>query len=109
MQAIYENLVVEWISSDSEDRHLERILWISPSNDVVFSIAMEDDKAFPIMKTYFEYVAGFESNLLKTVEWINGNIPLLDKDINEEYLTIRDKAWDVIKDIVMDEPGCFDK
>ncbi|AJY75322.1 Mu transposase C-terminal domain-containing protein [Paenibacillus beijingensis] len=109
MQAIYENMVVEWISSDSEDRHLERILWISPSNDVVFSIAMEDDKAFPIMKTYFEYITGFESNLCKTVEWINGNIPLLDKDINEEYLTIRDKAWDVIKDIVMDEPGCFDK
>ena len=63
MQAIYENMVVEWISSDLEDRHLERILWISPSNDVVFSIAMEDDKAFPIMKTYLEYVAGFELNL----------------------------------------------
>lgn len=109
MQSLYENMVVEWNLSDSEDRYIERVLWISPSNDVLFSIAIQDDKAFPILKTFSEYKAGFESNLCKQVEWINENIPLLDSAIDSEHLIIRDKSWDAIKDIVLDEPRCFDK
>lgn len=109
MQSLYENMVVEWNLSDSEVRYIERILWISPSNDVIFSIALEDDKAFPIMKTYSEYTAGFESNLCKQVEWINDNIPFIDSDVEIGHLTIRDKSWDAIKNIVLDEPGCFEK
>lgn len=109
MQTIYENMVVEWISFESENRQIERILWISPSNDVIFSIALEDDKAFPMMKTYSEYVTGFETSLCKSVEWINGNVPLFDQEIETEHLNLRDKSWDAIKDIVLDEPRCFDK
>jgi putative transposase len=109
VQPMYENMVVEWISSDSESRHIERILWLSPANDVLVSIAMDDDKAFPMMKTYSEYVTGLVSNLCKPVEWINANIPLLDDEINAEHLNLRDKAWDAIKDIVSDEPGCYEK
>ncbi|SFF23851.1 Mu transposase, C-terminal [Paenibacillus algorifonticola] len=109
MRTLYENMVVEWKLSDSEDRYIERIVWISPSDDLLFSIAMGDDKAFPIMKTSSEFVAGFESNLCKPVEWINESIPLLDSDIDSEHLDIRNKSWDAIKHIVLDEPGCFDK
>ncbi|NHN35325.1 hypothetical protein [Paenibacillus agricola] len=109
MQTLYENIVVEWKLSDSEDRYIERVLWISPSNDVIYSIAMDDDKAFPIMKPYYEYKDGFESNLCKQVEWINENIPLIDSEDDSEHLTIRDKSWDAIKDIVLDEPRCFEK
>lgn len=109
MQPLYENMVVEWTVSDSEERFIERILWISPSKDVVFSIAMQDDKAFPVMKTYSEYVVGFESHLCKHVEWINGNIPLLESEIDSLDLNIRDKSWDAIKEVVQDEPQCYDK
>lgn len=109
MQSLYENMVIEWNLSDSENSYIERILWISPAHDVIFSISMEDDKVFPIMKTYSEYIAGFESNLCKQIEWINDSIPLLDSVIESEHLIIRDKSWDAIKDIVMDEPGCFEK
>lgn len=109
MKSICENIVVEWIQTDSNDRQIERILWASSANDVVISINMEDDKALPIIKTYSEYVAGLESNLCKPIDWINANIPLTDDSIEAEYLQIRDKAWDTIKDIVLDEPDCFDK
>jgi putative transposase len=61
MQTLYENMVVEWYLSESEERYIERILWISPSNDVVFSIAMEDDKAFPIMKTFRPSIYRYEA------------------------------------------------
>jgi len=59
-RSIYENQVIEWISSETDIRFVERILWISPANDVVFSIALEDEKAFPVMKTYTEFISGLE-------------------------------------------------
>lgn len=109
VQSLYENMVVEWKSSDSEDRCVERILWISPVDDLLCCIVMGDEKAFPNMRTHSEYTAAFKADLLKQVDWINDNIPLLDYDINSEHLLIRDKSWDAIKDIVTDEPDCFEK
>lgn len=109
MLLIYENMVVEWKLTDSEDRYIERILWVSPSEDKVYCIAVSDDKALPMMKTYSEYAAGLESNLCKPVEWVNDNIPLTDSSIDNDQLAIRDKAWDAINDIVLYEPECFDK
>lgn len=108
-RSILENQVIEWISSETDDRAVERILWISQANDVVFSIALEDDKAFPVMKTYTEIIAGIEANLCKPIDWINSNIPLLEHSIDHDHLLLRDKAWDAIRDIVSDEPDCFDK
>ena len=109
MQTLFENMVVEWSLSDSENSNIERILWISPSRDMIFSIAMQDDKALPVMKTFSEYMAGFDSNLCRQIDWINDNIPLLESGIDREHLTLRDKSWDAIKDIVLNEPACFDK
>lgn len=108
-RSILENQVIEWISSETDDRAVERILWISQANDVVFSISLEDDKAFPVIKTYTEIIAGIEANLCKPIDWINSNIPLLEHSIDHNHLLLRDKAWDAIKDIVSDEPDCFDK
>lgn len=109
MQTLFENMVVEWRLPDTEERYIERILWISPSRDLLFSIAMQDDKAFPVMKTFTEYTVGFESNICRQIEWINDSIPLLDSGIDSEHLSLRDKSWDAIKEIVVDEPACFDK
>jgi len=90
-RSILENQVIEWISSETNDRAVERILWISQANDVVFSIALEDDKAFPVMKTYTEFIAGIEANLCKPIDWINSNIPLLEQSIDRDHLLLRDK------------------
>lgn len=109
MQTLYENMVVEWKLSESEERLVERILWISPVDDLLCCIVMGDEKAFPIMKTCSEYRAGLGADLLKQVDWVNDNIPLLDSNIDSEHLLIRDKSWDTIKNIVQDEPDCFEK
>ncbi|MGG3882415.1 Mu transposase C-terminal domain-containing protein [Brevibacillus panacihumi] len=109
MQTLFENMVVEWRLPDTEKSYIERILWISPSRDLLFSIALQDDKAFPVMKTFTEYTVGFESSLCRQIEWINDSIPLLDSGIDSEHLSLRDKSWDAIKEIVVDEPACFDK
>ncbi|MNW46419.1 Transposon Tn7 transposition protein TnsB [compost metagenome] len=109
MQILYENMVVEWQLPESDLRQVERILWIAPNKEYLYCIAMEDDKAFPIMKAYSEYIAGIASKLCKQVDWINDNVPVIDTDITPEHLAIRDKSWEIIKDIVLNEPDCYDK
>jgi putative transposase len=109
MQILYENMVVEWSLQDSDLRQVERILWIAPDKEYLYCIAMDDDKAFPVMKAYSEYAVGIESKLCKQVEWINDNVPMIDTGIAPEHLELREKSWDAIKDIVLDEPNCYDK
>lgn len=109
MHLLYENMVVEWQLPESDLRQIERILWIAPNKEYLYCIAMDDDKAFPVMKTYSEYTAYFVSNLCKQVEWINDNVPVIDAEIASEHLGLREKSWDTIKDIVLDEPNCYDK
>lgn len=109
MQILYENMVVEWQLPESDVRQVERILWISPNEDYLYCIAMDDDKAFPVMKAYSEYAAGIASKLCRQVDWINDSVPVIDTDTAPEHLALRDKSWDTIKDIVLDEPKCYDK
>lgn len=52
MQILYENMVVEWQLPESDMRQVERILWISPNEEYLYCIAMDDDKAFPVMKAF---------------------------------------------------------
>ncbi|QDY84268.1 DDE-type integrase/transposase/recombinase [Paenibacillus polymyxa] len=109
MQLLYENMVIEWQLPESDLRQVERILWIAPNKEYLYCIAMDDDKAFPVMKAYSEYAVGLDSKMCKLVEWVNDSVPVVDTDIAPEHLALREKSWDVIKDIVLDEPNCFDK
>jgi len=109
MVQLVENTVVDWIFPDTDIRQIERILWVSPSKDMLFSIALQDDKAFPNLKSYQEYETAIANGLCRIIEWVNENIPLLDAEIKNDHLELRDKSWDAIKDIVLDEPACFDK
>ncbi|OMF71520.1 Mu transposase C-terminal domain-containing protein [Paenibacillus peoriae] len=109
MQLLYENMVVEWQLPESDLCQVERILWISPNKEYLYCIAMDDDKAFPVMKPYSEYAVGLDSKMCKLVEWVNDSVPVVDSDIALEHVALREKSWDVIKDIVLDEPNCFDK
>lgn len=109
MHILYENMVVEWQLPESDLRQVERILWIAPNKEYLYCIDMKEDKAFPVMKVYSEFEAGLESRLCKQVEWINFNVPVMDADIAPEHLALREKSWETIKDIVLDEPNCYDK
>ncbi len=108
MAMIFENMVLEWYSEESDSRYIERILWLSPNRELVFSIEMDNEKALPIMKTYTECMAGLDAKLCKQIDWINDSVPLTEDTLEEEHVQLREKAWEAIKDIVMAEPDCFD-
>ncbi len=82
MHILYENMVVEWQLPESDLRQVERILWIAPNKEYLYCIAMEDDKAFSVMKAYSEFAAGLESRLCKQVEWIK---TCLSEDAGEVF------------------------
>ncbi|MED4755002.1 Mu transposase C-terminal domain-containing protein [Brevibacillus choshinensis] len=104
---IFENMVLEWYSEGYDTRYIERIIWLSPNRELVFSIDMNNEKALPIMKTYTECLAGLDAKLCKQIDWINDNVPVTEDSLEEEHVQLREKAWEAIKDIVMVEPDCF--
>ena len=109
MEKIAENAVVEWMADDSDQRYVERILWIDPSHDRLISIALQDDKAFPQIKTYSEIATGLTNKKCRLIEWIDESVLITpDKELGPKNIEIRDKAWEAIKKIVTQEPDCYD-
>ncbi|GAX88420.1 helix-turn-helix domain-containing protein [Effusibacillus lacus] len=107
---ITENTVVEWKHSETdEEGYIERILWVDPRRDIVVTIAMNDDKAMPLVRTFDEYTSNLIDRKHKVIEWTDSNILLLpDESIPEKHKQIRDKAWHIIGPLVTEEPDIYD-
>lgn len=83
---------------------VERVIWIGDSEIVV--ICMDSNDA-PYFRNTSEVAEAFENNLIE----VNTHDPYIrlikEDDISDKHKQIRDKLWDVIKDIVIKEPEIF--
>ena len=79
---------------------IERILWIDADYIKLFCIDLEYDKAIPIMKNVSDIIDDISAGIAYRIDddyYIN----IIDeKFISQSALDIRDKAWDIIKDLV---------
>lgn len=109
MNSIFVNTLIEWIN-EGDNRHIDRIIWISENGKDAVKINILNPKAFP------------EWTMIDNIEdAINNNLACKTKDdpfaflqvINDEYVLKhsrhRDSAWAVIKDIVNLEPDIYYK
>lgn len=104
----YLNFFVNEILKDVIDHRIYRILWIDDDNTIAFIIDLNNDKALPVKRIISEM----------REDIITGNIIKLKDDpfiVNtiEEYtqkhIDTRDQAWQIIKEMVLDEPGIYEK
>ncbi|KQL43632.1 transposase [Brevibacillus choshinensis] len=112
LEWLVTNTVVEWKNIDAEplDKgHIERILWIDSQRKKVVTIALDDEKAFPQVRTVEEYVKSALEKHHRVIEYIQfPNLFIEEASIPQKHKEIRDKAWEVISPIVEQEPDVFD-
>ncbi|SHH83257.1 Mu transposase, C-terminal [Caloranaerobacter azorensis DSM 13643] len=98
------NSLIEWKINDKKDV-VERILWINDQwiyvidinkNNVPYLIKRED-----LEEALLNGIADIKEDALYSIF-------LKDEDIPEKHKRIRDKAWNMIKDIVNKEPQIFE-
>lgn len=88
------------------DNKKYRVLWIDNGNKYAFLIAMDDENALPILKKIVEIT---EDLIEGDLEKVNSDLTLVMDDslISENSLKKRDKAWNIIKDAVIQEPDIY--
>jgi len=107
---IVENMILQLLDIDLKQESLQRVLWISPNQDYVVVVDITNSKKmqFPVFRKYKDIIKEANNGQLKKVDF-EPDLRLLSPD--EEYLKVhktkRDEKWDVIKDIVSEEPDIY--
>ncbi len=94
-------------NTENNEEVVERVLWLDDVRDIGFFIDIHSNR-FPYAKTISEVEEAINA----------GNANILSEDpftrvinegnISEKHIIARDKAWEMIKDIVVLEPQIYD-
>jgi len=102
------NFYVNEILLEVQDQRHYRILWIDEGNIVAYIIDLNDEKALPIKRMISEMkddvVTGNVKKEKEDAYIVNSNL-----EYSQKHLDTRNRAWEIIKDMVIDEPNIFDK
>ena len=107
---IFENVILELFDQEHNFIALQRILWISQDKKDVVVVDITDDKKmkYPFFRTYDDITEELESGRERVID-IDPDLRLISPD--EEYLlrykVSRDEKWNVIKEIVIQEPDIY--
>lgn len=110
MIQILSNSIIEWVNTDSKSLVMERVLWINNDRNQVVLINLNEDKPLPVIKELALLNEAITKGLAikRTVDpFIKGL--QTEEEIPSKYRQKRDKRWEIIRDIVNEEPDVYDK
>ena len=103
---LYVNDLIEWID-ESGSSFVERITWIDDDYTIAFTIDINISTGFPNPKKVTDLLEAInEGSILKikTDPWAR---IVREEDLSQKEKEIRDKYWDLISPIVIQEPSIY--
>lgn len=103
------NLLIEWTHSNSRP-WVERVLWIAPEGDCLYTIDINDRKAWPIYRRSDDLEIALSNKTVRLLE--NDPYAYLIKpedEIDPEQRARRDKHWALIEPLVSAVPITFQR
>jgi hypothetical protein len=99
---------IEWLGDEESENRMERVLWIDESGQEAFVIQILNEKALPERRTIAEIEEAIaeERAIKRVIDPISVNM-LPDSEIKDEFRKKRDRAWEIIKDLVANEPEIY--
>ncbi|ASR45777.1 hypothetical protein B4V02_03220 [Paenibacillus kribbensis] len=105
---IFINNIVQHASGNKVVPECERILWINAEKDSVITISMTEVSALPQVKVLSELIEQLNSGrLVKLTYDPYSKFMIPEEKLNDKEITIRDHAWECIKEIVELEPNIY--
>ena len=93
---------------DQTDERMYRVLWIDPDAIITYLIDITDHNAWPVLRRVREVIDEIVTEELVKIKDDPFNAIMSDQ-ISDANLEKRDQAWAAIKEIVTNEPDCYDK
>jgi len=102
------NTIIEWLDSSEGTNRLERVLWIDALGKEVVVFALFNPRALPEWKDAAEIEKAFADGIaIKRISDPYTSLALPDSEILQKHRERRDRAWEIIKDLVVDEPDIY--
>ncbi|MDJ0577722.1 MAG: DDE-type integrase/transposase/recombinase [Xenococcaceae cyanobacterium MO_234.B1] len=105
---LYVNDLIEWLD-DSGETTVERIVWLDENYILAFLFDINTNKGVPYPKRISEIeeaIAEGYALKLKSDPWLK---IVTEDNLSEKEKEIRNRAWDVISELVQQEPDIFDR
>jgi hypothetical protein len=103
---LFVNELIEW-QDDSEIPLIERVLWIDEGYIIAFVFDINAKKGFPQPKKVSEILEAIAAGLVikQTLDpWAR---TVRDESLTQKEKEVRDKAWEIISSIVVQEPSIY--
>ncbi|MGK7954255.1 MAG: Mu transposase C-terminal domain-containing protein [Crocosphaera sp.] len=103
---LYVNDLIEWVDH-TEDSRVERIVWIDENYILAFVFDINTNKGVPYSKKISEIENSISEGIalkLKSDPWLR---IITEEHLSQKEIEIRDKAWNIISDIVTQEPEIY--
>lgn len=97
------NSLIEW-KSEGEDSSVERVLWLDDEIAYVININKNKVPFFRRLKDIDEALANDKAEIKEEDNLI---VVSKEEDIPQKHKEIRDRAWEIIRDMVDKEPEIF--
>ncbi|MBZ9536524.1 transposase [Cytobacillus oceanisediminis] len=99
------NNLISYTSSENE-KVIERVLWLNKAHNYGYFFNVYST-ALPYEKSISEVEEGFNNGSIVLVEKDPFSRLINENNISEKHLSLRDNAWEIIKDIVKLEPFVY--
>jgi putative transposase len=107
MSKIIINSIVEWLG-ENDSTTMERVLWPEHGGETVFVISMDEPKALPFMRIKAEIEKGLSEGvaIFRQIDPYSA-LASPDPSFLEKYRKYRDRAWEIIEDLIADVPNIY--
>lgn len=92
---------------DMDNSKVYRVLWIDEGSVIVYLIDIYDEKALPFAETIKTIYEGLSSGKYAEVKEPYYHSVTNFGELNKKDILIRDRAWDLIRDLVIQEPEIY--
>ena len=106
--SLYVNDLIEWRDESGETK-VERIVWIDENYIIAFIFDINTNKGVPYPKRISEIEEAISEGYvlkLKSDPWLK---IVTEDNLSDKELEIRNRAWNVIADLVQQEPDIYDR
>ncbi len=105
---LYVNDLIEWID-DVKETKVERIIWVDKNYVIAFVFDINTNKGVPCAKRISEIEEAIVEGValkLKSDPWLK---IVKENNLSNKEIEIRDRTWNIIADLVKQEPDIYDR
>ena len=105
---LYVNDLIEWID-DVKETKVERIIWVDKNYVIAFVFDINTNKGVPCAKRISEIEEAIVEGValkLKSDPWLK---IVKENNLSDKEIEIRDRTWNIIADLVKQEPEIYDR